>query len=166
MQGGTKASKVCNDSLATALTSTSPDVVVRSCAEAYSLGAGASYHRASSHLNPSQLSALDAAMSRRLTLVQGPPGTGKTSMSVEIIGTWVRANSGGGYGGGYGGGGGHLNQNEKVFCGSDSNIAVDNLLEVRVREERNTRGLVRGAKRRSAANIAAFASILLCVPLL
>lgn len=64
-------------------------------------------------------------MSRRLTLVQGPPGTGKTSMSVEIIGTWVRANYGGGYGGA------QLHHSEKVFCGSDSNIAVDNLLEVR-----------------------------------
>ena len=72
-----------------------------------------SYVQASSKLNPSQLAALEAAMNRRLTLVQGPPGTGKTSMSVEIIGSWVLANRSGGYG--YStGNSGHLNKDEKV----------------------------------------------------
>ena len=58
---------------------------------------------------------------RRLTLVQGPPGTGKTSSSVAIVQSWIdkikAAN------------GGRSMGNDKVFCGSDSNIAVDNLLE-------------------------------------
>ena len=72
-----------------------------------------------SQLNPSQRAAMDAAMSRRLTLVQGPPGTGKTSSSTAIVQSWidkVKATRG-------------SMGNDKIFCGSDSNIAVDNLLE-------------------------------------
>ena len=68
-------------------------------------------------LNDSQAAALAAATSQRLTLIQGPPGTGKTAVSIQVIGQWV---------------GQHRNiatVNEKVFAGSDSNIAVDNLLE-------------------------------------
>ncbi|GMH81702.1 hypothetical protein TL16_g09016, partial [Triparma laevis f. inornata] len=71
-------------------------------------------------LNESQQRAVRAAMTRRLTLVQGPPGTGKTSMSIDIIGKWVQ---------GQRMAHGSVGSTDKVFCGSDSNIAVDNLLE-------------------------------------
>lgn len=85
----------------------------------YGGGRGGLPDRAS-NLNPSQRAAMDAAMNRRLTLVQGPPGTGKTSSSTAIVQAWidkVKATNRGGMG------------NDKIFCGSDSNIAVDNLLE-------------------------------------
>jgi len=73
------------------------------------------------NLNPSQKAAMEAAMSRRLTLVQGPPGTGKTSSSVAIVMSWIDSVKAASNGRGMG--------NDKIFCGSDSNIAVDNLLE-------------------------------------
>jgi phosphate starvation-inducible protein PhoH len=36
-------------------------------------------------LNPSQLSALEAALTKRVSLIQGPPGTGKTHTSVAVV---------------------------------------------------------------------------------
>mmetsp|Transcript_88719 Transcript_88719/g.153546 ORF Transcript_88719/g.153546 Transcript_88719/m.153546 type:complete len:1496 (+) Transcript_88719:65-4552(+) len=36
-------------------------------------------------LNPSQVEALRAASTRRLSLIQGPPGTGKTTTAVELL---------------------------------------------------------------------------------
>ena len=71
-------------------------------------------------LNSSQRLAVEGAATNRLTLVQGPPGTGKTAVAIRIIQHWARlAASEGGYG-----------KNVKpILATSDSNIAVDNLVE-------------------------------------
>jgi Ni2+-binding GTPase involved in maturation of urease and hydrogenase len=52
----------------------------------------------------------------RLTLIQGPPGTGKTAVSVKIIMNWIQRFK-------------LTRSGAKCFAGSDSNIAVDNILE-------------------------------------
>lgn len=62
-------------------------------------------------LNPSQRSALQAALTRRLSLIQGPPGTGKTYTSVAVVKGLLALNR------------------RPVLCTSDSNTAVDNLVE-------------------------------------
>ena len=120
-----KKARACNGDLALALTSTDPALVVKSCEKSYSMHGmmNGSFNSHRTSLNESQQRAVQAAMSRRLTLVQGPPGTGKTSMSTDIISKWVAGQRGAGQGrfGAVG--------TDKVFCGSDSNIAVDNLLE-------------------------------------
>ena len=67
-------------------------------------------------MNASQVFALGTATSSRLSLVQGPPGTGKTAVAVQIVSHWVRSRA---------------FRDDGVLCCSDSNIAVDNLLEVR-----------------------------------
>jgi hypothetical protein len=64
-------------------------------------------------LNRSQMGALTHAITRRLTLVQGPPGTGKTHTAIEILNQMVR----------------HRLCPFPILATSDSNIAVDNLLE-------------------------------------
>jgi hypothetical protein len=71
-------------------------------------------------LNDSQQLAVQGASSNRLTLVQGPPGTGKTAVAIRILQHWARlaASEAG---------------NGQIPCPilatSDSNIAVDNLVE-------------------------------------
>ena len=65
------------------------------------------------HLNRSQMGALTHALTRRLTLVQGPPGTGKTHSAIEILTQMVR----------------NRLCPFPILATSDSNIAVDNLLE-------------------------------------
>lgn len=67
-------------------------------------------------LNESQRLAVEGASTNRLTLVQGPPGTGKTAVAIRIIQHWARL-SGVSEGG------------NPILATSDSNIAVDNLVE-------------------------------------
>ena len=71
-------------------------------------------------LNASQSLAVKGAASNRLTLVQGPPGTGKTAVAIRILKHWARlAMAQCKYG-----------ENPKpILATSDSNIAVDNLVE-------------------------------------
>jgi len=62
-------------------------------------------------LNGSQRLAVYGAATNRLTLVQGPPGTGKTAVAIRILSHWAKISNG------------------PVLATSDSNIAVDNLVE-------------------------------------
>jgi len=66
---------------------------------------------AMNRLNNSQQEAVEAAISRQLTVIQGPPGTGKTHVSVEILRMWSRMGIG------------------PVLVTSHNNIAVDNIAE-------------------------------------
>lgn len=62
-------------------------------------------------LNPSQMSAINAALrAEDLTMIHGPPGTGKTTTVVEYIRQEVL-------------------RGKRVLCCAPSNVAVDNLLE-------------------------------------
>ena len=63
------------------------------------------------NLNESQQRAVSATLERRLSLIQGPPGTGKTHTSVAIVRGLIDIGRG------------------PVLCTSDSNTAVDNLVE-------------------------------------
>jgi len=62
-------------------------------------------------LNSSQRYAVLGAALNRLTLVQGPPGTGKTAVAIRILQHWARTSF------------------SPILASSDSNIAVDNLVE-------------------------------------
>ena len=73
-------------------------------------------------LNSSQRLAVEGAASNRLTLIQGPPGTGKTAVAIRILKHWSRlaaseADCFSGKGA------------NPILATSDSNIAVDNLVE-------------------------------------
>ncbi|GAX22248.1 hypothetical protein FisN_19Lh318 [Fistulifera solaris] len=63
-------------------------------------------------LNASQQLAVEGAVTNRLTLVQGPPGTGKTAVAIRILQHWAKMDS-----------------DVPILATSDSNIAVDNLVE-------------------------------------
>ena len=67
--------------------------------------------------NGPQLSAIEAALTRRMTMIQGPPGTGKTTVAAAIAFGFVhqcRSISA---------------QNSKVLCTAFSNVGADNLVE-------------------------------------
>tara|TARA_B100001750_G_scaffold242926_1_gene257198 strand:+ start:758 stop:2773 length:2016 start_codon:yes stop_codon:yes gene_type:complete len=87
-------------------------------------------------LNNSQVTAFNAAMKNRLSLIQGPPGTGKTHTAVRILKGWADQGTG------------------PILAAADSNVAVDNLLEgllnlgikaVRVGQPVKVRAQLRGA---------------------
>ena len=71
-------------------------------------------------LNASQQLAVEGAISNRLTLVQGPPGTGKTMVAIRILKHWARLASANAQKG---------ENPAPILATSDSNIAVDNLVE-------------------------------------
>lgn len=62
-------------------------------------------------LTTAQHDALCAALTAPVTLIQGPPGTGKTTVAVRVLCAWARQRPGG------------------ILAASDSNLAVDHLLE-------------------------------------
>jgi hypothetical protein len=72
-------------------------------------------------LNASQSLAVEGAATNRLTLVQGPPGTGKTQVAIRIIRHWAKLASSQSDG--------TQTQPFPILATSDSNIAVDNLVE-------------------------------------
>jgi hypothetical protein len=77
-------------------------------------------YRALDGLNASQSLAVQGAVTNRLTLVQGPPGTGKTAVAIRILQHWARlAKSEAAEG----------ENPSPILATSDSNIAVDNLVE-------------------------------------
>jgi len=71
-------------------------------------------------LNASQQLAAGAALTQRLTLIQGPPGTGKTKLAVELLRKMVSSSVRNVVG---------HSHSMPILATSDSNIAVDNLLE-------------------------------------
>eukprot|EP00958_Prasinococcus_capsulatus_P009224 scaffold906_cov395-Prasinococcus_capsulatus_cf.AAC.11 len=62
-------------------------------------------------MNQSQMEAMVAAGTRRLTLIQGPPGTGKTTVALQVIRIWLQSGV------------------RPILAAADSNTAVDNLVE-------------------------------------
>ena len=71
-------------------------------------------------LNASQQLAVEGATTNRLTLVQGPPGTGKTAVAIRILQHWARLAAASAS---------KNNLPAPILATSDSNIAVDNLVE-------------------------------------
>lgn len=71
-------------------------------------------------LNASQRLAVEGAATNRLTLVQGPPGTGKTAVAIRILQHWARLAKSDARDG---------ENHSPILATSDSNIAVDNLVE-------------------------------------
>jgi len=67
-------------------------------------------------LNESQRLAVEGAATNRLTLIQGPPGTGKTAVAIRILQHWARLSA-------------RSESRNPILATSDSNIAVDNLVE-------------------------------------
>lgn len=66
--------------------------------------------------NGPQLSAIGAALTRRLTVIQGPPGTGKTTVAGSIAFGFVHQCR-------------SLSSNAKVLACASSNVGADNLAE-------------------------------------
>mmetsp|Transcript_12027 Transcript_12027/g.17077 ORF Transcript_12027/g.17077 Transcript_12027/m.17077 type:complete len:1133 (+) Transcript_12027:3-3401(+) len=80
-------------------------------------------------LNESQRLAVEGAATNRLTLVQGPPGTGKTAVAIRILQHWARLASSEAAAGANGSSGKDGQTVNPILATSDSNIAVDNLVE-------------------------------------
>jgi hypothetical protein len=73
-------------------------------------------HKVFNPMNGPQLSAIGAALTRKLTLIQGPPGTGKTSTAGAIgFGFTHQCRS--------------ISPNAKVLACAFSNVGADNLAE-------------------------------------
>eukprot|EP00928_Gymnodinium_smaydae_P014928 TRINITY_DN15478_c0_g1_i2.p1 TRINITY_DN15478_c0_g1~~TRINITY_DN15478_c0_g1_i2.p1 ORF type:complete len:481 (-),score=86.25 TRINITY_DN15478_c0_g1_i2:437-1879(-) len=89
-----------------------PDAV--RCASGRCFATGAARTQCLENLNESQARALKSATSQSVTLVQGPPGTGKTTCAVKILQQWARVGGG---------------RDGQIMAASDSNIAVDNMIE-------------------------------------
>lgn len=70
--------------------------------------------------NESQAQAVASSSTRSVSLIQGPPGTGKTRTAVQILKHWTQTTK-------------KARKKSCVLATSDSNIAVDNLLEGLVR---------------------------------
>jgi superfamily I DNA and/or RNA helicase len=64
-------------------------------------------------LNPKQMEAVKASLSRSLTLIHGPPGTGKTRVACEIVCHYLAR--------------GAADQLAKVLVAAETNMAVDNV---------------------------------------
>jgi hypothetical protein len=77
-------------------------------------------YKALEGLNASQSLAVQGAVTNRLTLVQGPPGTGKTAVAIRILQHWARLAKSDATNG---------ENPSPILATSDSNIAVDNLVE-------------------------------------
>ena len=84
------------------------------CSSEVSPGAKVPALTLSSALNESQRVAVRDGATKALTLVQGPPGTGKTKVAISILLAWVRS---------------YHHAAGPILATSDSNIAVDNLLD-------------------------------------
>lgn len=73
-------------------------------------------HNLFPQFNGPQLSAIGAALTRRLTMIQGPPGTGKTTVAASIAFGFVHKSR-------------HLSPHTKVLACAFSNVGADNLAE-------------------------------------
>jgi len=85
---------------------------VAAAAESRCFAVGSVRSECVSGLNASQQRAMQAAVSQSVVLIQGPPGTGKTALAVRILQQWCRTGGAG-----------------TCLAASDSNIAVDNIVE-------------------------------------
>ncbi len=73
-----------------------------------------------SPFNGPQLTAIEAALSRRLTLIQGPPGSGKTTVAAAIGHGFVHQCR-------------QISPNAKVLACAFSNVGADNVAEALIR---------------------------------
>lgn len=80
-------------------------------------------------LNPSQIDAVQRALSSPLSIIQGPPGTGKTVTSATLVYHLAKMEGGGGGYSGRGSGGGGGGGGGQVLVAAPSNTAVDQLAE-------------------------------------
>jgi replication-associated recombination protein RarA len=77
------------------------------------------------HADPSQLQAVEYALSRRLAIIQGPPGTGKTFVGVKLMQTLLK------------------DPKSKILCICYTNHALDSFLESLLDVDVQQRSIVR-----------------------